>query len=555
MAVMFPKILPDYVRGNPIRSGECRVYDALAEQLEDDYRVFYSSPWIGTAPDGEERDGEADFTIAHPDFGFLVVEVKGGRIEIAQDRLEWFSTDRNGIVHRIKNPVRQARQGKHNLLKNLKKRPEWTPRFIRARHAVLLPDTARPGRDLAPDMPLEIFGFSKDMTALDDWVTDRLAGNGSDESRVEALGLDGIRALKAMLADPIVLNFDLRPFVDRDVAEINALSDEQYWIIESIANANARVAVSGPAGSGKTVLAAKLVTDAAREGKSALLLCYNAPLASHLADRFSDIENLTICTFHRFVRRRCETAGIPFHGDRLADCLVTALATVENRYHTVAVDEGQDFESDWLESLELAQVSDNAGAFCVFYDNNQRIQARCRDYLARVSVVQVPLTRNFRNTKRIFHLSRSFYRGSKVVAIGPTGQDIRWVKASTDVDARQHLASLLGTLTKVDQIAPRRIAVLCSTQSKAAQLRGDPLLARYRQVAADARDESGLVIDSVRRFKGLESDIVVLFQPESYIDDNEMLYVAITRARALLVVLGNATSVGVLQSLATEVAA
>ena len=78
MAKMFPQQLPKDVLDDKRRSSEVQVYNALSEQLDDNYHVFYSSPWLGTNTDGSEIDGEADFLIAHAEKGILSVEVKGG---------------------------------------------------------------------------------------------------------------------------------------------------------------------------------------------------------------------------------------------------------------------------------------------------------------------------------------------------------------------------------------------------------------------------------------------------------------------------------------------
>ena len=76
MAVIFPSQLPVEISQDPRRSAECRVYEALRRQLESDFHVYYSSPWLGIRPDGSEIDGEADFIVAHPNLGILVIEVK-----------------------------------------------------------------------------------------------------------------------------------------------------------------------------------------------------------------------------------------------------------------------------------------------------------------------------------------------------------------------------------------------------------------------------------------------------------------------------------------------
>ena len=79
----------------------------LQEVLEDPFVVFYSRPWLGEKPDGEEIDGECDFVVAHPDLGFLALEVKGGAVAYDPEMDRWTSRDRFGFLHYIKNPVGQ----------------------------------------------------------------------------------------------------------------------------------------------------------------------------------------------------------------------------------------------------------------------------------------------------------------------------------------------------------------------------------------------------------------------------------------------------------------
>jgi superfamily I DNA and RNA helicase len=49
-----------------------------------------------------------------------------------------------------------------------------------------------------------------------------------------------------------------------------------------------------------------------------------------------------------------------------------------------------------------------------------------------------------------------------------------------------------------------------------------------------------VVVESIRRFKGLERPVVVLIELEAVLKEAERLYVGLTRARLHLVVLGRA---------------
>ncbi|MGH7490683.1 MAG: NERD domain-containing protein [bacterium] len=121
---VFPEALPSSVRADSKRRAEVTIYEALAAQLSDPWVVFYSVPWIGRErPASRRADGEADFVVAHPDLGFIAIEVKGGGIKVARDG--WASTDRAGSTHQIKDPFQQALRSKHVLQDKILRSRAW----------------------------------------------------------------------------------------------------------------------------------------------------------------------------------------------------------------------------------------------------------------------------------------------------------------------------------------------------------------------------------------------------------------------------------------------
>ena len=128
------------------------------------------------------------------------------------------------------------------------------------------------------------------------------------------------------------------------------------------------MAVSGGAGTGKTVLAVEKAIRLAREGFRTLLTCYNKQLADHLASVCRAIENLEVMSFHQLCRRRVDLANRVSGRDLFREAQRTypnasewdvqwpnALAfTVEIQeppYDAVVCDEGQDFQEDYCSRL------------------------------------------------------------------------------------------------------------------------------------------------------------------------------------------------------------
>lgn len=95
----------------PIEYSERLVADAL-KQLPLDWIVLHHVSWQSKRG-GKQGDGEADFIVINPRKGLLIIEVKGGGIEVRSGR--WFTTNRYGESHPIKNPYDQAVASKHAL--------------------------------------------------------------------------------------------------------------------------------------------------------------------------------------------------------------------------------------------------------------------------------------------------------------------------------------------------------------------------------------------------------------------------------------------------------
>ncbi|MEO8437919.1 MAG: NERD domain-containing protein, partial [Chloroflexota bacterium] len=61
------------------KRAERHVHDRLREALGAEYLLFPNVSWL-VRSHGVEREGEADIVIAHPEKGFLTIEVKSGPI-------------------------------------------------------------------------------------------------------------------------------------------------------------------------------------------------------------------------------------------------------------------------------------------------------------------------------------------------------------------------------------------------------------------------------------------------------------------------------------------
>ena len=83
MAVMYPTDIENYA----YTPSEKEIYTQLKKQLPEKYHVFYSVRWF-EVEDGRRVDSESDFIIFDPSFGFITLEVKGGKA-IHKDGPQW----------------------------------------------------------------------------------------------------------------------------------------------------------------------------------------------------------------------------------------------------------------------------------------------------------------------------------------------------------------------------------------------------------------------------------------------------------------------------------
>ena len=89
-----PKPLNEYLRG------EAKVFEALRLQLDNKWTVYSNVIWKIHEKDSNYREGETDFIISHPEFGILVIEVKGGMQIVYHPELDtWNSKEENAPRH------------------------------------------------------------------------------------------------------------------------------------------------------------------------------------------------------------------------------------------------------------------------------------------------------------------------------------------------------------------------------------------------------------------------------------------------------------------------
>ncbi|MDY6797817.1 MAG: NERD domain-containing protein [Pseudomonadota bacterium] len=559
MAVMLPGVaLEDIEHGS-----ERPVYRALRDQLPSDYTVLHSYPWLrrhGNKPEKPLREGEADFVVLHPERGMLVLEVKGGNELVLRDGT-WYRRSQKGLQEKIKDPFEQARKNMHNLMGLLVDRSGIDKRGweLTYGYAVVFPGFNYTGTPPANADRAMIIG-QRDMAQMKATI-ERAFDAWTDEP--EPVPHGQYRLIQSILLPEFNLVRALGPGLDIASQKLMELTEAQQAAFRGL-HANRRVLVTGAAGSGKTVLALQRALDYARQSSRCLFVCYNRELASWLRERVerdplhADLPGqIDIRHFHGLARdlviranMRFDpptgTGGETFWNDEAPAMLEQAVTVLQKngencRYDAIVVDEAQDFSEMWWFTLTESFLDDpDNGPLYVFTDPNQDLRGT-----GGLPPIRLPFTyslqHNCRNTRKIAIASADLISASiEVLSGSPEGELPTVCNALTAKKQQDEVQKQLLRLLKDEQLAPDRIVLIGPNRPDRGSLGGLKKVAGVELItsAADWRAGKGVLITTTRSFKGLEADVVILYDLgdlDGYFTRLD-LYVACTRARLLLIV-------------------
>jgi len=269
-------------------TAELELFDAF-EKLTDLYQVFHSVSWIAH----ETRYGsvgEADFIVAHPQHGVLVIEAKGGEIALERhgNHQKWLSIDYRGKKHEIGDPIAQAERNRRNLhawLKNDRR----TQRFAFAIFtAVAFPDTIVE-HDIRPDCPKEIVIDAKRMQSLESTIKEIFEywHKHADRKNASMGGKAAVDALIDLLVPSRKLGQSISVIFERERKRIDDLTRRQFHIL-NLLHHHRRAAIVGGAETGKTMLAMEKAKQLALSGFRVLFLAYNRNITNWVSRNLRD---------------------------------------------------------------------------------------------------------------------------------------------------------------------------------------------------------------------------------------------------------------------------
>ena len=362
-------------------------------------------------------------------------------------------------------------------------------------------------------------------------------------------------------------------------------SSAQKWIV-------------GPAGSGQTCLIVEKVIQLAEKillhslNEKILAVCYNRPLSVMLrksfevalADLLQGEEVSSVVDVKTFDKLLSDIIGSSFNLKGGEENVIRALDSLQQRtsserslfsYEHIFVDEGQDLYSDkWPDLLKMLHRTSEDPAdevedlepryFWVCYDSNQhlhlsknQLSPHLQNLRNSTRLYQVP-----RNTKKIFSQFEKYFeptvQPSKPVGVyhGEDGLNINWDDSlkseATCISSEQVIVKHLEYL-KQNGVQSKDICILLRDANK--QMLGLNLGVEIQNAEElwTNPENNKVVVESIRRFKGLQSKVVILYNPpfdEAEMKTRELLYTAFSRCYCYLVVISTARGCHALQSLA-----
>ena len=431
-------------------SGERRLAKRLEEKLDDDNLLWYNVP-IG------EKRRHPDFIVLHPSRGLLILGVKDWKLEniqsVTSQNVELLT---HSGIKSTQNPLQQARDHALAIHELLEHDPALVQTDSQHKGKLIMPygygvvfsNITRKAFDAIPALGEAIAShlvickdeFTEAVDAGDFqeqlWAMSPYAfGIELNQAQIDRVRWHLFPELRITPKQLELLGLTLEaepeePTLPLDLVQILDLQQEQ--LARSLGDGH-RV-VHGVAGSGKTlILAYRAQYLAESTQKPVLVLCFNVSLAAHLENmiraRGEVGQPIIVRHFHGWCKDLLQTyrVGLPDwrrcsgsdYIEQLVQRVINAIARGQipsGLYGAVMIDEGHDFEAEWLQ-LAAQMVSPETNSLLLLYDDAQSLygKQKRREFSFKSVGIQAQgrttiLKVNYRNPTEVLNLAYSFIR-------------------------------------------------------------------------------------------------------------------------------------------------
>ena len=430
---MFPNTLPEAA------PGEKWVFKILRDAFPDEFLVWHEPA---------TSKGKPDFIMFSPNYGLLVVEVKGwdaGMI-IELDQYN-FKIQRSGVPVPIdeKSPLKQAEDYKYALMDMLKEReillhatgPNKGKLAFPVGRAVFWTQISRNeliSNQIDEALKESLF-FQEDLLRWQDYGQENQDRDSIREFKelfdsrarfqFQPLTEDQTSTIKGVIhpfsiireepAKPTSWNQDAP--IPQGSKIFRTLDHKQEQMAQELGTGH-RI-ISGVAGSGKTfilIARARWLAEQSPEDKI-LILCYNITLAAFLRSTLITHSeagsNINVMNYHEWAREITDRSTPNYRNrpeeevdEEIANMVSDALNEYsEKRWHSILIDEAHLLHPSWFKNIRNALIDGDDGNLLIVSDVSQKLKRRQRFTWREMGIRAVGRSRifrtNYRNTKQI----------------------------------------------------------------------------------------------------------------------------------------------------------
>lgn len=498
----------------------------LAEGLDDGYTVYHGVHWTRVGEGGDALFGEIDFAIVGPTGAVLLIEQKSGLLTETPGGLVRRYADRD------KNVSLQLARNTDALARRLRAACGGEPVPVEA--LLYCPDYRVTQAGTAGIDPARIVDAER-RQFLVPIIRSILPATGEtvpDRARIHRF-----------LGEVLQLVPEVHAMVGQAHALYTRLSGGLAEWARRIECTPFRLRIIGTAGSGKTQLAMAAYRDALVAGRRPLYICYNRPLADHIA--LIVPPGGEVATYHQFADRLSRAAGqVPDFGQPGVFAALEAFLdayepAAEACFDELIIDEGQDFKTGWLDNL-LRFLHPDGRAWWL-EDPLQNLYGRPPASLP--GWVSLRSDTNYRSPGDVLATLRRLLPLAEQVEAGSPlrGSEVEIV---TYADREELVSRTVSAITRAIGLGFKRghIAIVTYRGREHSALRAFTRLGphtlkaptgHYDLLGNPMLTEGDVVIDSVLRFKGRAAPCVIFTEIDfSELDDKAMrrLFVGATRA-------------------------
>ncbi len=502
----------------------------LEAGLSDEFDVFHSLDWSSVV-EGRQHHGEIDVAVVAPSGHIVLLEIKAGRlIESGQTLGKQYGT---GVSVRTKDVGHQVRR-MYSALRTRLREADLDATIVTT--MLVLPDHR---------VQSTVLAFPGDRVVDAGGLQDLPHHVRQANAHAEPMSQSERARIISFLAQML----DVLPDVATHIGLLRSLSTTlssglATWV-PKIGHASGAFIIDATAGSGKTQLAIKLLYGAHLARQRGAYVCFNRPLADHLA-RIAPTST-EVGSFHELCLNQARQTGFEprfDHAgvfDELAQRWAEQASSHPPRWDLLVIDETQDFAPEWIQTLLNLLKPD--GRVYLLGDSQQRLYDREAFHIS--DAVTICCQDNFRSPRAVVEAinrlrllsepaqARSAYEGeSPAFSTYAPGELNAITTVASCITRLQQEGVALQDIALLTYAGQQRSEVLQQESIAGATLR--KFTGRYDKSGNAQWTDGDLLSDTVFRFKGQSAPVVVLceidFEPPS---DQELrrLFVGLTRAQ------------------------